>query len=164
MKFVAQSLDNDAPMIVASGRVLYDEGDPRRRAVLDETAAASGRGAETVVTDRVKLYEHNEVFAFKVYPKTTDAAGRKAPILASVRNDQVGGDGWPEVALEDLAWFAEAAGRPLDAELREDALAGFAAAKKKVERYRQTRSKLVVTVLVMVLVILAAVLGWWIGQ
>ena len=131
MQFVAQSLDNDAPMIVASGRILYSEGDPRRRAVLDETSAASGRGAETVVRDSVKVYEHNGVFALKVYPKMTDAAGRKAPILGSVRNDQVGGEGWPEAALEDVAWFAEAAGRPLDAELRNDVLAGLSAIKKK---------------------------------
>ena len=42
MDFVAQSLDNDSPMIVASDRQLYDEGDVRRSRVLEYTSMVSG--------------------------------------------------------------------------------------------------------------------------
>ncbi len=164
MNFVAQSLDNDAPMIVASGRVVFGEGDPRRRAVLDETSAASGRGVETPVTDKVIVYEHSGVFALKVYPPTKDAEGRQAPILGSVRVDQVGGEGWPEAALEDVAWFANAASRPLTDDLRQGVLAGLREIKKKAQRHRQTLRLVVVGSVVLVLLALAALLGWWMKQ
>ena len=161
MNFVAQSLDNNAPMIVASGRVLFPEGDQRRRRVLDETSATSGRGVETAVTTDVLIYEHQGVFALKAYPGTPDTEGRRAPILGSVRVEQVGGEGWPEVTLEDVAWFADAAGRPLDDDLRDAVLDGLQAIKKKASSYRRSRSLLVGAGVVLVLVVLAAALAWW---
>ena len=87
MDFVAQSLDNDSPMIVASDRQLYDEGDVRRSQVLEYASMVSGGGEETIITNNVTIYEYKGLFALKVYSGSLDVEGRKAPILCSGRKE-----------------------------------------------------------------------------
>jgi len=160
MNFVAQSLDNDAPMIVASGRTLFSEGDQRRSQVLDETSVTSGRGVKTFITEDVLVYEHKGVFALKLYPKTSDAEGRKAPILCSTRVEQVEGEYWPEVTLQDVAYFAEASGRPLDDDLCDAVLDGLREIKKKVASHHRTRAIIMGALTIIILVILAVTQTW----
>ena len=61
---MAQSTDNDGPMIVCAEGEVLPEGDPRRRPVIDDISRTLGRGVSTIISDEVSIYEHNGLIAF----------------------------------------------------------------------------------------------------
>ena len=160
MRFVAQSLDNDAPMLVAIGRDLTAEGDPRRRAVLDDSSAILGRGNEHRITEHVVLYELGDGFAIEVCPERRDDEGRLAPLVAVVSAASVKGNSWEEDCLAEVRWFADTATRRLDDDRERAVMAALAEIKKKVSRLRHARKLVVAACLAAALVVLAAVLAW----
>lgn len=147
MRFIAQSLDNNAPMLVAIGRDVTAEDDPRRRAALDDSSAVIGRGSEQRLSESVVMYHLAAQFALEITPERRDDEGRQAPIIAVIEASEVGGEGWADSAVEVLAGFAEAAHRPLDAARREEVLAGLHAVKKKSSFLRSLRTLVVVVAL-----------------
>ena len=159
MNFVAQSLDNEGPMLLASGRQLLSEGDPRRQQVVDETSETAANGRRTPIADNVVIYERSGVFALKVYPQARDSAGRRAPILASVLSKDVTARDWPDRALKDITWFAHTTGRPLDESLRNATLAGLRAIQNQRASHTRKRFALALTTLTLLL----AILTWWMG-
>lgn len=114
MKCIAQSTDNEAPMIVAHDRVLLSEGDPGRRLVIDETSAVVGRGAETRVSENAVVYELGGTVAVKLYPPGRDEEDRRAPLIGSFRGELLAGAPELEALVAEFEWFADAVGRPLD--------------------------------------------------
>lgn len=164
MRFMAQSTDNDAPMIVALGRSLLSDGDPRRRQVLDSISSTLGRGTETPVSRRVSVHLLGDLVAVKIVPDTEDAAGRAAPLVGAVGLSEVGGEGWPDELAREFSWFGDAVGRPVDPALAEEARQAAVVIKKKATAYRTYRTLLVVGLGTLGLAALLALLLWWTKQ
>jgi hypothetical protein len=157
---MAQSTDNDGPMIVCAEGEVLPEGDPRRRPVIDDISRTLGRGVSTIISDEVSIYEHNGLIAFKVVPQLRDEADRLAPLVGVTSRSVVGEAGWPEGAVEEFIWFGRQAGRPLDDDLGRHLLSGIQHAKKK----RTTSFKPKSTALVVGLLlagVATTIFLWW---
>lgn len=148
-------------MLIAVGQKMLRDGDPGRAHVIDITSATAGRGIETEASDNVLVFEHQAVFALKIYPDVVDSAGRKAPFVGCLKRSQVGEDGWLERALQEIRWFAEETQRSLDEGRIEEVRAALELLQKKKRTQAQRGRQL--GMLVVALLLVAAILAWQFG-
>ena len=156
---MAQSIDNDLPMLVAIGPRLLEPGDPERRQVLDALSSALGRGSITQYSARASIHVRGGLAAVKLIPEVTDASGRNAPLVGGV---YLTTSEWEDVFLQQFVSFGHAAGRPLDLVLVEDARAVVELLKKKANQTRNVKKSLFAVLLLILVLVTAMLLRGWV--
>ena len=159
MILIAQSLDNEGPLIVAVDRCILDPSDPSRGKLIDLASKTAGRGTVHESLPSAVIYSLNDFIAVKVYPPMQDSEGRHAPIIGCEELANASTHGWPSRTLESLKWFSNETGRPLDEESEMGILSALEVAQSRIIVTKKNSRRIILVLAGIFILLLAMILS-----